>query len=328
MAVSPSQETLALLDSISQLGEGLRNGENGAREGLLGACSTLIAELSHPSETMLNLMWAQPTHHSILRMGVEVKLFDAMRDIDAAGSKTAEIAAKCTRNVDPVLVGTTPPYTCFLAAQLRTSIGRMLRHLASMGTVRETGPDTYAPTPTSKALAEPAYQDTIVYIVDDFHPALQGIPSYFNTHGFKCPSSGIDGPFQHAFNCKGTHYFEYFQKFNPEMGKRFGSMMDMWSKGRPRWFDESFYPVQERLLTGAESGGTFLVDVGGGTGHDIVGLSEAFEGKLPGTLILQDRPEVIELAQVKPGTEKMAQDFLTEQQVKGKLHNHVHASGD
>jgi hypothetical protein len=58
----PSQGALALVESIAKLGEGLKHGEEGARENLLGACSKLIAELSHPSETMLQLLWAQPAH--------------------------------------------------------------------------------------------------------------------------------------------------------------------------------------------------------------------------------------------------------------------------
>lgn len=102
---SPSQGALALVESITKLGEGLKNGEQGAREGLLGACSKLIAELSHPSETMLQLLWAQPSHLSVIRMGVEIKLFQAMQHIDATGEPTTEIAAKCEPKTDPVLVG-------------------------------------------------------------------------------------------------------------------------------------------------------------------------------------------------------------------------------
>lgn len=195
----------------------------------------------------------------------------------------------------------------------------MLRHLAAMGTVRETAPNTFAPTSVSNAFAEPAYQDTILYIVDNFQPVHQATPSYFQQHGFKSPDSGVDGPFQYTFNCKGYHYFEYFQKFDPEMGRRFASMMDVWSKGRPRWFYEDYYPVEERLITGAESDGTFLIDIGGGTGHDIEGLREAFGAQIPGKLVLQERPEVIDIAQVDASIEKMNHDFLTEQPVKGRL---------
>jgi hypothetical protein len=102
---TPSPETLALLDTISKLGAGLKNGELGAREGLLGTCSRLIAELSNPSEAMLKLFWADPTHLAVIRLGVDIELFQALATVDDAGKTSAEIAAKCTSQADPVLVG-------------------------------------------------------------------------------------------------------------------------------------------------------------------------------------------------------------------------------
>jgi hypothetical protein len=113
--------------------------------------------------------------------------------------------------------------------------------------------------------------------------------------------------------------FEYFDKSAPQMGRRFASMMDMWSKGRPRWFDDIYYPVKERLISGADSTSeTFLVDVGGGSGHDIDDLRKAFGSEIPGKLVLQDRPEILDLAQVDSSIERKPHDFLTEQPVKGK----------
>jgi hypothetical protein len=299
MSAPPSKTTTALLDSIAELSDGLKNGRQGAREGLLGACASLISELSHPTETMLQVLWAQPTHLSILRMAVEVNLLQAMADLPETGAKVADIAAKCDKQPDAVL------------------IARMLRGLAAMGSVREVAEDTYAPTTFTKAIVDPAYQDTIQFIADDHQPVLQAVPKYFAEHGFSSPDSGVDAPFQNAYNCKGTHMFEYWQGNNPEMGRRFASMMDVWSRGRPRWFFADFYPVQERLITGAEKDRPFVVDVGGGSGHDIDGLREAFEGQLPGKLVLQDRPEIVKIAKVGAGVEGMAHDFMTEQPIKG-----------
>ena len=308
----PSQTTVSILNEINSLGNALKTGHQGAREGLLSAALRLVSELQHPTENALQLLWAQPTHLAVIRMAVEIKLFQAMLSTPSSGETSKTIAARCIpeATVDPILVA------------------RMLRHLAAMSTIRETGPDTFAPTPTSLAYATPNYQDTILYIVDDFQPALDAGPSFFRANGFQLPTSSVDAPLQHAFKCKGVHYFEYFEKFDQEMGRRFASMMDVWSMGRQRWFDADYYPVVERLIDGAEmsrfdaedSGeGAFLVDVGGGTGHDVTGLRTAFGSKIPGKLVLQDRPEIIEHAQVSDGDEKMAHDFLTEQPVKGSL---------
>ncbi|KAL6151324.1 hypothetical protein ACJBU6_10309 [Exserohilum turcicum] len=308
MAADATRTTAALelLESVAQLSDGFRNGAPGAREGLLDACRSLIAEISHPSENMLELLWAQPAHLNILWMAAEVKLFQTMRDTPETGATIEEIASKCDKNVDAILVG------------------RMLRHLAAMHTVRETGPGTFASTRTSSAFAQQSYQDSILYIAENFQPVHQCIKSYFEQRDWKCPDSGLDAPFQHCYHCKGRHYFEYFEQ-NPEMGRRFAGMMESWSQGRPRWFHRDYYPVEERLLAGAEKDAPFLVDVGGGSGHDVEGLRVAFEGKLPGSLVLQDRPEIVELAQLGAGTEKMAHDFMTEQPVKGARAYYLHS---
>lgn len=194
----------------------------------------------------------------------------------------------------------------------------MLRHLAAMGTVRETGPGTFAPTAFSNSFTEPEYRDSLLFIEDDFQPVHVGLPSFFKENGYKSPTTGVDSPFQHTYHCKGQHMFEYFQKAAPVMGQRFAGMMGAWSKGRPRWFQEDYYPVKERLLAGVNEDDPFLVDVGGGSGHDIEGLKELFGNNINGKLVLQDRPEILEIAQVSPPIEKMGHDFLTEQPVKGE----------
>ena len=190
-----------------------------------------------------------------------------------------------------------------------------------MGTVRETGPDTFAPTAFSNTFAEEAYRDANLFIEDNFQPVHVNLPAYFKDNGYKLPTTGVDSPFQYTYNCKGQHMFEYFQGSAPLMGKRFASMMDAWSKGRPRWFQEGYYPVHERLVAGAKAGEgeVLLVDVGGGSGHDIDSLQTQLGESAVGKLVLQDRPEIIELAQVAPDIEKMPHDFLTEQPVKGML---------
>lgn len=300
----PSHDALALLNDIAKLSEGLKLGRQGAREGLIRACAMLISEIQHPGEAMLMQLWSQPAHLSVIRMGVAVKLFRAMKDVSDEGATSAEIAAGCEKQLDGKHVDV-------------DLVARMLRHLAAMGTVRETASDMFAPTPLSKSYAQGPKEDFVLYILDNFQPAHQKMPEYFEQRGFKNPDSGVDGPFQYAFNCKGSHYFEYFQKFDPEMGRRFASMMQVWSEGRPRWFQDDYYPVKERLIQGAEDGDVFLVDIGGGTGHDVEGLRQAFQAELPGTLVLQDRPEIIEIAQIGPGVDKMSHDFMIEQPVKG-----------
>jgi hypothetical protein len=154
------------------------------------------------------------------------------------------------------------------------------------------------------------------------------VSEYFKQHGYKNPSDGTDSPFQYAYDCKGVNFFDYFVRA-PEMGRRFGSMMVAWSVGRPRWMDEGYYPVQERLIADSkqDDGAVFLVDVGGGRGHDLEGLKQAHPN-IKGRLILQDKPEVISLAELSPGLEKMQHDFNTPQPIKGKRKSFKRSSTD
>lgn len=161
----------------------------------------------------------------------------------------------------------------------------------------------------------------ILYSQDDITNVHAKAPEYFKQHGYKNPSDGTDSPFQYAYDCKGVGFFDYFVRA-PEMGRRFGSMMTAWSVGRPRWMQEAYYPVQERLVKGSkqddnDDDAVFLVDVGGGRGHDLEGLKQAHPN-IKGRLILQDRPEVVSLAELSPGLEKMVHDFNTPQPIKGR----------
>lgn len=91
--------------------------------------------------------------------------------------------------------------------------------------------------------------------------------------------------------------------------------------GEARWMDQDVYPVQEKLVAGADTSPdvVFLVDVGGSTGHDIAEFN-AKHPDVPGRLVLQDLPKVIEVVQeLHPRVEAMAYDFFTEQPVKGQF---------
>jgi hypothetical protein len=67
------------------------------------------------------------------------------------------------------------------------------------------------------------------------------------------------------------------------------------------------------LITGAKKKVSILVtgDVGGGLEHDAEGLRQPFEHQLPGSLVLQVRPEIHAIAYIGQGIEGMAHDFLT-----------------
>jgi hypothetical protein len=70
--------------------------------------------------------------------------------------------------------------------------------------------------------------------------------------------------------------------------------MSAYDQGSHSWMHVGFYPVQERLIHGANADvhEVHLVDIGGNKGHEILKFNSRW-ANAPGRLILQDLPVVI-----------------------------------
>lgn len=115
------------------------------------------------------------------------------------------------------------------------------------------------------------------------------------------------------------HFFEWFQK-RPQIMSQFNNHMAGTQAVVQPWLDPSFYPFSERLVNGAEKAdkSVFMVDVGGGGGHDLEELLHNHPD-LPGQLILQDQPDIIDaISGLDPRICPMIHDFFKSQPVKRK----------
>ena len=108
----------------------------------------------------------------------------------------------------------------------------------------------------------------------------------------------------------------------PEVLARFQSHMAGYRTGRASWMDTDFYPVETSLIQGTKArddDSVFLVDIGGGKGHDLQELLRKHP-TLPGRLVLQDLDTVIQSTQAL-GLDKrivpMAHDFFDKQPIIG-----------
>lgn len=115
---------------LTKLSEAYKQGQDGAREGLIGAPSKLLSQLLLPEESMLLLQWAQRTHQAMLCQGLDIHLFEALAADDGCPKTSRAIAEKTHPRAETLFVS------------------HMLRHLAAMGTLSETEIDTFAPTPS------------------------------------------------------------------------------------------------------------------------------------------------------------------------------------
>lgn len=109
---------------------------------------------------------------------------------------------------------------------------------------------------------------------------------------------------------------------NPVHQESFSSFMDLWGKHKRPW--PQFYDT-EVLLEGAHlgDGSAFVVDVGGHHTIDLLRVLEKHPDLPPGSLVLEDLPEVV--ASVELSTDKIRifeHDLFAPnavQPVKGKL---------
>ncbi|CAD6587022.1 MAG: hypothetical protein ASARMPREDX12_002571 [Alectoria sarmentosa] len=291
----------ALVKKINATSKDLAKDTGDARRQCLDAARSLTFALETPVESILRNAWAEQGHHAALRTCINLGVFERLEERSGDAKSSSELA-KMT-GADPGLMG------------------RLLKHLAAMGSIYETGSNEYVPTPLSKALKEPIYRDAYPTMFDLSGPSFFALPEYLSKSQYQNPDNPIDGAFQLGHGTK-NHLFEYVSQ-RPECSTQFQNHMAGYRTGRPSWMDPNFYPVEENLVEGTstEHDAVFIVDVGGGKGHDLQELYRKHP-KLPGKSVLQDTKGVIEEAETSgldPKIVLMEHDFFTKQPVIGEF---------
>ena len=167
-------------------------------------------------------------------------------------------------------------------------------------------------------LANRVEKPTEKYSLDCAGPSFLKLPSYLSENGYKNPEDSKNGPFQYGHDTKLS--CKDWRAEHPAIQRAFNNHMAGYVGGQPRWVDHDFYPVKERLGKGLKGNSeALIVDVGGSLGHDLVAF-KAHHPELPGRLVLQDLPTVInQVDHIQPGIEPTIHDFLTPQPVKGSI---------
>lgn len=147
------------------------------------------------------------------------------------------------------------------------------------------------------------------------------LPAYLKKNNYRNPADGSNCAFQLGFNTD-LHFFNFLQE-KPAHAIEFNNHMTVYHQGRPSWMDPGFYPVTA-LAEGTNIGSddVLIVDMGGSMGHDLSEFRRKWRD-LPGRLVLQDLPAVVEQAKttkLDPAIELTVHDFFTEQPVKGTIH--------
>ena len=141
-------------------------------------------------------------------------------------------------------------------------------------------------------------------------PVLGKLTHYMHDTNFANPEGR--SPFEYTFNMK---MWEYISQ-NPVLQVGMMDYMEGRRKGAVRWLD--FFPIESLLEKSSPTKEDVLfVDIGGNQGHDLKMLKDRHPN-IPGRLILQDLPKVIDgLKGPLEGIEAMPYDFFTPQPIKG-----------
>ncbi|KAH7001129.1 S-adenosyl-L-methionine-dependent methyltransferase [Ilyonectria destructans] len=295
-----------LIQEISSLGKNFNSDDDQARIKLAMKARALWKSLETPRETMIRHLWAEPSVMCALTAGFDKGLWAYLAETE--GSFTVADAAKAVE-VDAALLAT----------------GRLLRHLASMGYLKEVGSNTYELTNFTRSMSIPIIGAGYPCIAGACVNALGQFHEYANLKGWKDPTDVYDSPLQHGYRTK-LNFFEHLHN-NPPYGQQFHHHMGGYRQGRPSWMDTGFFPVEERLIAGFEEAedAALLVDVGGSFGHDLAEFRSKFSDA-PGRLVLQDLPVVIEQIQnLDAKIERTSYDFFTEQPIKGARAYYMHS---
>ncbi|MCJ1463901.1 hypothetical protein MMC07_002510 [Pseudocyphellaria aurata] len=264
------------------------------RKEALSACERLRVSLETPVEHALRLS-ASIQQAVALRLGVDMKLFDAAAKAASDRGEVQIEALASEASADPLLVT------------------RIMRILVGMGIFKQVAKGSFVSTSRAGAYITGSPVASGVVHITQVMQNLIGLPDFFEKTGFKSPDDAYNGPFQYAKRTD-LHFFDYLAT-KPKIQQAFNAMMKL-NDRKPglQWFE--YFPVETKLRV--ESPSTpLLIDVAGGLGHDLVAFKQKFPN-MPGKFILQDLPVVIDNAKDLPeGIEAMGHNMFVPQPVKG-----------
>lgn len=144
------------------------------------------------------------------------------------------------------------------------------------------------------------------------------MPEFFKENGYQAIDNITNTPFQKAFNTSLPPFDWYVQ--NPKHFETLQKIMTSiegveWTIGF-ELFDSEAIKVPSTSPQSSEK--PFLVDVGGGHGHQCIQLRKKYSA-LSGRLVLQDLPAAINKLPLIEGVKAQAHDFFEKQPVTGQL---------
>ncbi|CAO2658205.1 Nn.00g059280.m01.CDS01 [Neocucurbitaria sp. VM-36] len=255
---------------------------------LLGACTNAVSALQPYDQKLMDLLFA-PLKSVALRLAIDMRLFDACAPDENVTLNQLSNKTQC----DELLI--------------------IMRVLIDMKIFNEVDQDVFQPTPAATLYKYDSPMAQIIIHWTMHMPQIAKLPDYFAEKGYTSPTDSLDCPFQYAMRTK-LHNFDWTAA-NPKVQHAFNVMMTLRMKRSvdSKWFEA--FPI-ERLMSEEQSSDVFLVDIGGGIGHQTIDLKEHHPDV--GRMVIQDIAPVISTIKSLPlGIEAMVADFFKPQPIRG-----------
>ena len=152
----------------------------------------------------------------------------------------------------------------------------------------------------------------IIFSFDTVGPVVQHLPDFLAETKYADITDNAKTALQPVFKTD-LPAFAWFPN-QPERFGYFQQVMTVQRAGAVNWL--SVFPFKQEL--GDFQGKTVLVDVGGGFGHQCIGIKENFP-ELAGKLIVQDLPQTLAIVPPIEGVELTVHNFFEPQTVQGMV---------
>ncbi|KAJ4395788.1 hypothetical protein N0V93_000002 [Gnomoniopsis smithogilvyi] len=173
---------------------------------------------------------------------------------------------------------------------------RVLRYLTQRFIFEEPKPSCYVQNIMSKALAEPVTEAWTDLIATEYHRGSAALLDLLLDNKFDIPPESQPSALTKALGSEQSFY-DYMRLENPDLGRKYALSMSAPSHG-----PHTLYPYAQLPA------GSFVVDVGGGSGHITAPLARLYP-KLK--FVVQDSADTIVYGQSVYGSEGLPIDWQT-----------------